>query len=150
MGLLVRRLEDRAYVAAFTTNVVFGDIVRGPGRAAQTQWPRTSASARQSCRTGRPTAASPGGHQARQLGFLIGGAEEGFQGALGRVNDRNATREAMVDFVFGIAGAAADAATGGKLPNITFGPIDLQDTITDAVKDQVHKWVARRSRTPTS
>lgn len=137
-------LADRASYAAFTSNVVFGDSFEGQDGLRKAL--ADNIGQRTAALQDVPYGSEQSDIQAQRLGFLIGGAEVGFQRALGRVKESNAAREAMADFVIDMAVAAGGAAAGGKLPNIEFGPINLQDTLTDALKDKVHEWV--RSEEP--
>jgi hypothetical protein len=129
------QVPDRRAYAQFAANVLFGDSFEGQ-QQLQEQFSNhigERARALQDVPPGDPAL----DEQARQLGFLIGGAEVGFEHALTRVNDRNATRKAMVDFVFGVATAAA----GGRVPNFKFGPVDVVGTLTNEMKQQVYDWV---------
>jgi hypothetical protein len=76
-------------------------------------------------------------HKARQLGFLIGGAEVGFQRALDRVRDKNAAREAMVDLLFNVAGPIGLA----QLPDLKLGSLDLKKTMIGQLKEQAFQFV---------
>ena len=137
------QIADRSAYANFASNVLFGDSFEGQKdlQAKFSSYIGQRAGELQNAPVGDPNQEE----KARQLGFLIGGAEVGFQRALGRVKDTNAARDAMVDFVFGIAEAAATTASGGAIPNFKFGPVDVRGTITNELKDRVKQWVHEES-----
>jgi hypothetical protein len=138
-----KSVTDRATYASFAANVLFGGSFEGQQLLQQ------SFAAHIGKLAGEMQNVAPGAPEldakARKLGFLIGGAEVGFRRALDRVEDTNAAKKAMVDFIFDLATATGGAVTGAKMPDFSFGPIDINGSITDGLKEQVYAWVTDKA-----
>jgi len=138
-----KSVTDRATYASFASNVLFGGSFEGQQQLQQ------SFAAHIGKLAGEMQNVSPNDPdldaKARKLGFLIGGAEVGFKRALDRVEDTNAAKKAMVDFIFNLATATGGAVTGAEIPDFSFGPIDINGSITDAIKQQVYAWVTEKA-----
>jgi hypothetical protein len=133
-------LAKEAILVRFAEDVLFADPFEGQDELRQA-FAREINGRMEKLRSGSVASAKEGDEIARQVGFLVGGAEVGFRRALENARDANAAREAMAGFIF-------DATIGNIAGAIPFdvslpGVGSLKGKATDKARSLFTAWVQR-------